>query len=91
VIGKFVRLEPAVHQVEAVGVTGRAITVLGLLEIAAAVALIAGIWLQPIGVAGAIGSTLYFTGAVVAHIRARDLSPRPRLRSCSYPALRSCF
>jgi DoxX-like family len=42
----------------------------GLLEIAAAVALIAGIWFQPIGVAGAIGSTLYFTGAIVAHIRA---------------------
>jgi|Tabmets5t2r1_1033131.scaffolds.fasta_scaffold01269_3 hypothetical protein len=75
-IGKLLRLEPAVQQVEAVGVTGRAITILGLLEIAAAVALIAGIWFQPLGVAGAIGSTLYFTGAVVAHIRARDPQPQ---------------
>jgi hypothetical protein len=71
-IGKLLRLEPAVQQVQAVGVTGRAISILGLLEIAAAVALVAGIWFQPIGVAGAIGSVLYFTGAIVAHIRARD-------------------
>jgi DoxX-like family len=75
-IGKLLRLDPAVQQVEAVGVTGRAITILGLLEIAAAVALIAGIRFQPIGVAGAIGSTLYFIGAVVAHIRARDPQPQ---------------
>jgi drug/metabolite transporter (DMT)-like permease len=75
-IGKLLRLDPAVQQVEAVGVTGRAITVLGLLGIAAAVALIAGSGSNPIGVAGAIGSTLYFAGAIVAHIRARDPQPQ---------------
>jgi hypothetical protein len=50
-------------------VTRRAIPILALLEIAAAVALIAGIWFQHFGVAGAIGSILYFTGAVVASAR----------------------
>jgi hypothetical protein len=75
-IGKLRRFDPALQQVEAVGVTGRAITILGLLEIAAAVALIAGIWFQRLGVAGAIGSSLYFTGAIAAHIRARDPQPQ---------------
>ncbi|MEE6257407.1 DoxX family protein [Plantactinospora sonchi] len=43
-------------------------------EIAGAVGLVVGIWLAPLGVAAATGVTLYFVGAVVAHLRARDLA-----------------
>jgi DoxX-like family len=86
-IGKLLRLEPAAQQVEVVGATGRAITILGLLEIAAAVALIAGIWFQPIGVAGAIGSTVYFTGRRRSHPRTGSSAPG---RDCAPAPVRRC-
>ncbi|MCC2032616.1 DoxX family protein [Microbacterium allomyrinae] len=56
-----------------VGVTNpRHLVALGALQLAAAVGLVVGIWLPPIGIAAAIGLILYFAGAIVAHIRARD-------------------
>ncbi|MEV6341257.1 DoxX family protein [Nocardia vinacea] len=46
--------------------------VLGLLQIAATVGLIWGIWFPPFAIAAAIGLVLYFGGAIVAHIRSGD-------------------
>jgi hypothetical protein len=45
---------------------------LGMLEIAGAVGLIAGLVVAPIGMAAAAGLTIYFLGAVAAHLRVRD-------------------
>ncbi|GAA1505865.1 DoxX family protein [Nocardioides humi] len=51
--------------------------VLALLEIAAAVGLIIGLFWWPLGVAAAVGTTLYFLGAIIAHVRVRDMAFAP--------------
>jgi hypothetical protein len=43
-----------------------------VLEIAATIGLIAGIWLPALALAAAVGATVYFAGAVAAHLRAHD-------------------
>lgn len=45
---------------------------LGYLEVLGAVGLIVGFFVAPIGIAAAAGLTLYFFGAIVAHIRVKD-------------------
>jgi hypothetical protein len=42
----------------------------GGLKTAGALGLLAGLWLQPIGIAAGIGLVLFFVGAVITHIRA---------------------
>ncbi|MGW5850113.1 DoxX family protein [Streptomyces sp. NPDC055254] len=42
-----------------------------------AVGLIAGLWIAPLGVAAAIGVTLYFVGAVISHLRVKDYELAP--------------
>jgi hypothetical protein len=46
---------------------------LATLKLAGAVGLLAGLVLQPIGIAAGVGLVLYFIGAVTTHIRARVL------------------
>jgi len=70
-VQKLRRDPMVVNIMHSVGVTDRQIPILAVLEIAGAVGLIVGIWVQLIGVAAAVGLTLYFAGAVVAHLRAR--------------------
>jgi hypothetical protein len=36
-----------------------------------------GLWYAPLGIAAAIGLTLYFLGAVGAHVRKRDFKGLP--------------
>ncbi|SEG87055.1 DoxX-like family protein [Nonomuraea solani] len=43
------------------------------LKIAGALGLLAGIFYRPLGIAAAAGVVLYFAGAVVTHLRARDV------------------
>ena len=43
------------------------------LEFAAAAGLLLGIRWAPLGIAAATGMTLYFVGAIVAHVRVNDL------------------
>jgi hypothetical protein len=72
---KLVRDQRAVEVIGGVvGVPLRAFPVLALLEIAGAVGLLAGIWFKPLGVAAAAGLVVYFVGALVSHLRVRDLS-----------------
>ncbi|WP_040788291.1 DoxX family protein [Nocardia paucivorans] len=55
-----------------VGLPSTAIPYLALLKGAGAVGLLAGFaGMDPIGVAAAVGLLLFYTGAVMAHIRAR--------------------
>lgn len=50
---------------------------LGLLEVAATVGLLVGLFWAPIGIAAAVGSVLYFIGAVIAHVRVGDKAVAP--------------
>ena len=55
-----------------VGVPERYLPVLAGLEIAGAVGILVGLWLEPLGVAAAIGLVAYFLGALVGHLRVGD-------------------
>ncbi len=69
---KLIRNPRIVASMENVHVTVPQMTVLGLLEVAATVGLVVGLWWTPLAIAAAIGAVVYFAGAVVAHLRAHD-------------------
>ncbi|MFD4870398.1 DoxX family protein [Streptomyces sp. NPDC058412] len=50
---------------------------LATLKAAGAIGLVAGLWVTPLGVAAAIGVTLYFIGAVISHLRVKDYDLAP--------------
>ncbi|MGW0710223.1 DoxX family protein [Streptomyces sp. NPDC002643] len=52
-------------------------TPLALLKFAGALGLLAGIFYRPLGVAAGIGLVLYFVGAVLAHLRVKDVKGTP--------------
>jgi uncharacterized membrane protein YphA (DoxX/SURF4 family) len=67
------RKDPKVLEVmHSVGVKDNQLPILAGLEIAGALGLLIGIWIPPLGIAASIGLALYFLGAVVAHVRAKD-------------------
>ncbi|WP_328528057.1 DoxX family protein [Nocardioides sp. NBC_00368] len=74
--GKLTHNPAQAETLEKVGVT-RIVPILALLEIAGAAGLIIGLFWWPLGVAAAIGTTLYFLGAVIAHVRVRDTAIAP--------------
>ena len=78
-IGKLTKQPRALEGIRAVGVTDSQIPILGTLEILGALGLVVGIWIKPLGVAAAVGLTLYFLGAVIFHIRSKvmgkDVAP----------------
>nr|WSX54699.1 DoxX family protein [Streptomyces sp. NBC_00974] len=72
------RRNPAVtSNVRKVGVPEPWLPRLAALKAAGAIGLVAGRWLTPLGIAAAVGVTLYFVGAVVAHLRAKDYELAP--------------
>ncbi|WP_448319356.1 DoxX family protein [Streptomyces sp. CO7] len=68
----IVRDPKVTQQLKAVGVPDSWFVPLGLVKIAGALGLLAGIVYRPLGVAAAIGVVLYFAGAVITHLRAGD-------------------
>jgi hypothetical protein len=56
------------------GVSESWITTLGILKAAGAAGLLIGIGVPLIGTAAATGLTLFFVGAIITHLRARDYS-----------------
>jgi hypothetical protein len=70
-VQKLRRDATVVASMHAVGVGDGQIPVLAVLELLGAAGLLVGIWFAPLGVLAAIGLTLYFLGAVIAHIRAK--------------------
>lgn len=46
-------------------------------QVAGAAGVIAGLWWGPVGIAAAIGLTLYFAGAVASHLRVGDHKGAP--------------
>lgn len=70
---KFLRSPRIVRLMADVGVTKpRDLFMLGALQVAASVGLVAGLWFAVIAIAAAVGLVLYFAGAIGAHLRARD-------------------
>jgi hypothetical protein len=69
---KISRNPKLVTQLTGLGVAERYIPVLGALLVAGGLGLVAGIWWAPLGIAAAAALTLYFLGAIVAHLRAHD-------------------
>ena len=55
-----------------VGVPERHLPVLAALEIAGAAGILIGLWLEPLGIAAAVGLVAYFVGAVGGHLRVGD-------------------
>ena len=69
------RSDPHIVKVihETVGVPMKYFPLLAGCEIAGAVGLILGIWWSALGVAAGIGLLLYFLGAVLSHLRVKDV------------------
>jgi hypothetical protein len=72
-VANFMRLEFVLRTAAKVSVPESWITMLGILNAAAAVGLLLGLVGVPlIGEAAATGLILYFVGAIIAHLRVRD-------------------
>jgi DoxX-like family len=67
----LLRLRRIVATLRRLGLPASSAPVLGALKALGAFGLLLGIAVPAVGVAAAIGLVLYFTGAVVAHTRAR--------------------
>ena len=77
-VANFMRLEFVLVTAAKVGVPRSWITMLGILNAAAALGLLLGLIGVPlIGTAAAVGLVLYFVGAIITHLRARDYSMGP--------------
>ncbi|WP_369145190.1 DoxX family protein [Streptomyces sp. R44] len=60
-----------------VGVTESALPWLATAKAAGALGLLAGLFVPLLGQAAAVGLVLYFTGAVIAHLRVKDFELAP--------------
>jgi hypothetical protein len=70
----FIRYKQILINMARVGVPQSWITILGILKAAGAIGLLIGIGVPLIGTAAAIGLVLFFVGAIITHLRARDYS-----------------
>jgi hypothetical protein len=73
----FVRYKQVSIAMAKAGVPESWMTTLGVLKAVGALGLLVGIGLPLIGIAAAIGLTLFFVGAIATHLRARDYSFGP--------------
>ncbi|MFD3595656.1 DoxX family protein [Nocardia sp. NPDC058640] len=71
---KLVKEEEVTSTMVRLGVPLSWFPVLAGLEIAGALGLLAGIVYRPLGIAAGIGVTLYFLGAVLSHLRVKDVA-----------------
>jgi len=70
----FVRYKQVSIAMARAGVPDSWMTTLGILETAGAIGLLVGIGVPRLGTAAAIGLVLFFIGAIITHLRARDYS-----------------
>ena len=73
----FVRYKQVSIAMAKAGVPESWMTTLGILKAAGALGLLVGIGLPLIGIAAAMGLTLFFVGAIVTHLCGRDYSFGP--------------
>ena len=74
-MGKLRKMPQVVDTMTSVGVSSSQMRILAILEIAGGAGLLVGFAVPAIGVAAAIGLTLYFIGAVIAHASVNDKVP----------------
>ena len=70
--GKLTAKPNIIQSMYAVGVNDTGIRVLAILEILGGAGLLVGTWIPALGIAAAAALTLYFLGAVGAHLRVHD-------------------
>ena len=70
----FIRYKQVLINMAKAGVPDSWITMLGTLKAAGALGLLVGIGVPLIGTAAAVGLILFFVGATITHLRARDYS-----------------
>ena len=70
----FVRYEQVSIAMAKAGVPESWMTTLGILKAAGALGLLVGIGMPLIGTAAAAGLIVFFVGAIITHLRARDYS-----------------
>ena len=70
--GKYSGNAKTVEMLGGLGLDNRQIRLLGTIEIFGALGLLVGIWLPILGLLAAIGFVLYFLGAAIAHLRAKQ-------------------
>jgi DoxX-like protein len=70
----FIRPKWLLGNMNELGVPESSLPIMGVLKAAGALGLLIGIGVPLIGIAAAAGLTLFFVGAVITHLRARDLS-----------------
>ena len=70
----FIRFKQILINMAKVGVSESWITILGVLKAAGALGLLVGIRVPLIGTAAAVGLVLFFVGAIITHLHARDYS-----------------
>src|SRR6266404_9935290 len=70
----FIRYKQVLINMARAGVPESWITMLGILKAAGAIGLLVGIGVPLIGTAAAVGLVLFFVGAIITHLRARDYS-----------------
>jgi len=70
----FTRYKQVLINMAKTGVSESWITMLGILKAAGALGLLVGIGVPLIGTAAAVGLVLFFVGAIITHLRARDYS-----------------
>jgi hypothetical protein len=70
----FIRYKQILINMAKVGVSESWLTTLGILKAAGALGLLVGIRVPLIGMAAAIGLVLFFTAAIIIHLRGRDYS-----------------
>jgi hypothetical protein len=80
--GFITRDEKITANVVKVGVPESWLPRLGALKAAGAAGLLVGLWIPLIGVAAAGGLVLYFLGAGIAHLRAKDYAMAPIVVIC---------
>ena len=69
---KLIRAPHIMKFAEAVRLGPRQLTILGALQVAGTVGLVAGLWYAPFAIAAAAGLVLYFLGAILTHLRLRE-------------------
>lgn len=72
--GKLRRDERQVASFQKIGVPLTWMPPLAACEFAGALGLVGGALFAPLGIAAAIGVVLYFVGAAISHLRAKDFS-----------------
>src|SRR5712691_9714143 len=70
----FIRYKQVLINMAKAGVPESWVTMLGALKAAGALGLLIGIRVPLIGTVAAIGLILFFVGAIITHLRARDYS-----------------